>query len=69
VGRRAFAHPGAVRHAVVRLDPSPNSPATALAEIYNVPQPGFGPRGTDIDSQDVVWARQRLSRQLRPAQM
>jgi len=40
---------------VVRLDPGPNPPATALAEIYNVPQPGFGPRGADIDSEGVVW--------------
>ena len=41
--------------AVVRLDPGPNPPATALAEIYNVPLPGFGPRGADIDSKGVVW--------------
>ena len=41
--------------AVVRLDPGANPPATALAEIYNVPPPGFGPRGADIDSKGVVW--------------
>jgi hypothetical protein len=41
--------------AVVRLDPGPNPPATVLAEIYNVPLPGFGPRGADIDSKGVVW--------------
>lgn len=40
---------------VVRLDPGPNPPATALAEIYNVPAPGFGVRGADIDTQGVVW--------------
>jgi hypothetical protein len=40
---------------VVRLDPGPNPPETALAEVYNVPQPGFGPRGADIDSRGVVW--------------
>ena len=34
-----------------RVDP----PATALAEIINVPLPGFGPRGGDIDSKGVVW--------------
>ena len=45
------ASPGAV----VRLDPGPNPPETALAEIYNVPMPGFGPRGGDIDSKGVVW--------------
>ena len=26
-----------------------------LAEIYNVPLPGFGTRGGDIDKQGVVW--------------
>ncbi len=41
--------------AVVRLDPGSNPPETALAEIYNVPKPGFGPRGADIDSKGVVW--------------
>jgi hypothetical protein len=43
------------RGAVIRLAPGPNPPATALAEIYNVPLPGFGPRGGDIDSKGVVW--------------
>jgi hypothetical protein len=41
--------------AVVRLVPGTNPPETALAEIYNVPLPGFGPRGGDIDRQGVVW--------------
>jgi hypothetical protein len=41
--------------AIVRLDPGADPPATALAEIYNVPSPGFGPRGADIDSKGVVW--------------
>jgi hypothetical protein len=41
--------------AVVRLDPGPNPPETALAEVYNVPQPGFGIRGGDIDRKGVVW--------------
>src|SRR6516165_5387410 len=45
------ASPGSI----VRLDPGSNPPQTALAEIYNVPLPGFGPRGGDIDSQGVVW--------------
>jgi hypothetical protein len=40
---------------IVRLNPGSNPPETALAEIYNVPMPGFGPRGGDIDSQGVVW--------------
>lgn len=41
--------------AIVRLAPGPNPPATALAEIYTVPMPGFGARGADIDSEGVVW--------------
>ena len=41
--------------AVVRLAPGPNPPETALAEVYNVPLPGFGARGADIDSKGVVW--------------
>jgi hypothetical protein len=41
--------------AVVRLAPGANPPSTALAEIYNVPMPGFGARGADIDSRGVVW--------------
>ena len=45
------ANPGAV----VRLAPGSNPPGTALAEIYNVPPPGFGPRGADIDGKGVVW--------------
>jgi len=43
------------RSSVVRLAPGSNPPATALAEIYNVPMPGFGVRGADIDSKGVVW--------------
>jgi hypothetical protein len=42
--------------AVVRLNPGSNPPATALAEIYNIPMPGFGIRGADIDRKGVVWA-------------
>ena len=45
------ASPGSI----VRLEPGSNPPETALAEIYNVPMPGFGPRGGDIDSKGVVW--------------
>ena len=41
--------------AVVRLSPGANPPSTALAEIYNVPMPGFGARGADIDKNGVVW--------------
>jgi hypothetical protein len=41
--------------AVVRVVPGSNPPETALTEVYNVPLPGFGPRGGDIDSKGVVW--------------
>jgi hypothetical protein len=40
---------------VIRLNPGPNPPATALAEVYQPPAPGFGPRGMDIDRKGVVW--------------
>jgi hypothetical protein len=46
-----LSYPGAV----VRLDPGRNPPETALAEVFNVPAPGYGVRGADIDSQGVVW--------------
>jgi hypothetical protein len=45
-GSNAFGYPGAV----VRYDPS-----TGLGEKYNVPLPGFGSRGADIDKNGVVW--------------
>jgi len=41
---------------VVRVDPGPNPAATALSEIYNVPLPGYSPRGADIDSKGVMWS-------------
>lgn len=31
-------------------------PTKALAEIYAVPEPGYSPRGMDIDKNGVVWA-------------
>jgi hypothetical protein len=43
------------RGAVIRVDPGSNPPETALTEIYNIPLPGYGPRGGDIDSKGVVW--------------
>jgi hypothetical protein len=45
-GSVAFQFPGAL----IRFDPR-----TQLSEIYNVPLPGFGVRGADIDSKGVVW--------------
>jgi len=41
---------------VVRVNPGPNPSATALAEIYEPPLPGYGPRGGDIDRNGVFWA-------------
>jgi len=40
---------------VIRLDPGSNPPATALAEVFEPPLPGYGPRGMDIDRRGVVW--------------
>jgi streptogramin lyase len=45
-GSVAFRYPGAL----VRFDPR-----TRLSELYNVPAPGFGVRGADIDRNGVVW--------------
>jgi len=50
-GSTSFTFPGAL----IRLDPGPNPPETALAEIYNIPLPGFASRGADIDRNGVVW--------------
>jgi hypothetical protein len=47
-----LGYPGAI----VRLNPGANPPATALAEIYEPPMPGYSPRGMDIDRNGVVWA-------------
>ncbi|MGH9257031.1 MAG: carboxypeptidase-like regulatory domain-containing protein [Vicinamibacterales bacterium] len=41
---------------IVRVTPGPDPTATALAELYDVPAPGFGPRGGDIDRDGVFWA-------------
>ena len=41
--------------AVVRVAPGSHPPDTALTEVYNVPLPGFGARGADIDGNGVVW--------------
>jgi hypothetical protein len=49
---------GSVRRnpgSIVRLVPGANPSETALAEIYNIPMPGFGVRGADIDRNGVVW--------------
>jgi hypothetical protein len=40
---------------VVRLSPGSNPPETALAEVFQPPLPGYGPRGGDIDRNGVFW--------------
>jgi hypothetical protein len=46
------AYPGRI----ARLMPGANPTDTALAEIYEVPLPGFSPRGGDVDSNGVYWS-------------
>ena len=41
---------------VLRLTPGANPPETALAEVFEPPFPGYGPRGGDIDRNGVFWA-------------
>ena len=41
---------------VVRLAPGSDPTHTALTEIYEVPFPGYGPRGGDIDRNGIFWA-------------
>ena len=40
---------------IVRVQPGPDPTQTALSEIYEVPSPGFGPRGGDVDNNGVFW--------------
>jgi hypothetical protein len=40
---------------VIRVNPGPNPTETALAEVYEPPLPGYGPRGGDIDRNGVYW--------------
>lgn len=42
--------------AVVRVDPGPDPTPTALAEIFEPPFPGYGPRGGATDRKGVYWA-------------
>jgi len=41
---------------IVRVDRGDNPPETCITELYQVPDPGFDPRGIDIDSTGLVWA-------------
>jgi hypothetical protein len=52
-----LGYPGSV----IRLNPGSNPPETALAEVYQPPfddpkEPGFSPRGGDVDRNGVFWA-------------
>jgi hypothetical protein len=40
---------------ILRLVPGPNPSQTALTEVYLPPDPGYGPRGIDLDLNGVVW--------------
>ena len=40
---------------LVRLQRGANPPETCRTQIFRVPEPGFDPRGVDIDSNGVVW--------------
>jgi hypothetical protein len=40
---------------LVRLQRGNNPPESCKAQIFKVPEPGFDPRGVDIDSKGVVW--------------
>jgi len=40
---------------VVRLELGDNPAETSLAEVFNIPAPGYGIRGSDIDSEGRIW--------------
>jgi hypothetical protein len=40
---------------LVRLQRGANPPESCKAQVFRVPEPGFDPRGVDIDSNGVVW--------------
>jgi hypothetical protein len=40
---------------LVRVDRGTNPPESCQAEIFRVPEPGFDPRGVDVDTNGVVW--------------
>jgi hypothetical protein len=46
-----LGYPGSV----VRVLPGPDPTHTAISEVYEVPAPGYGPRGGDIDGDGVFW--------------
>lgn len=46
-----LGYPGSL----LRVAPGADPIQTALTEVYEVPAPGFGPRGGDVDSNGVFW--------------
>ena len=40
---------------LIRLQRGNNAPSSCKTQIFKVPEPGFDPRGVDIDSHGVVW--------------
>jgi len=40
---------------LIRLQRGDNAPATCKTQLFKVPEPGFDPRGVDIDTNGVVW--------------
>jgi hypothetical protein len=40
---------------LVRMDRGSNPPESCMAEVYKVPEPGYDPRGVDVDKNGVVW--------------
>lgn len=40
---------------LVRMERGSNAPSSCKAQIFKVPEPGFDPRGVDIDTNGVVW--------------
>jgi streptogramin lyase len=40
---------------LLRLQRGDNAPATCKTQLFKVPEPGFDPRGVDIDTNGVVW--------------
>jgi hypothetical protein len=40
---------------LIRLQRGSNAPASCKTQVFKVPEPGFDPRGVDVDTQGVVW--------------
>ena len=40
---------------LIRLQRGDNPPSSCKTQVFRIPEPGFDPRGVDIDSHGVVW--------------